>query len=218
MPMEEQKYFKQALSDFTYDAACGGAIRHLADLGYSVGQIVEQLSFPVPYERVQKTVWEYFLENGVLLLEEPGKGKAPEKADYVREYDKYGKASFRRVTHAPKAVEEVLFKEKSFDADRDGDFAVYLTKKCAENGTDAYVLLDFVKAGSEKGAVVESVQGLSALNTRQQDYIKGLLYQKSRPVYHRLNAFMRDIAIRLYESGNYHGRCYFIKTGEMIRL
>lgn len=44
MPMEEQKYFKQAISNFTYEAACGGAIRHLADLGYSVRKIMEQLS------------------------------------------------------------------------------------------------------------------------------------------------------------------------------
>lgn len=37
--------FQSALSDFTYDVACGGAIRHLADLGYTVHQITERLDF-----------------------------------------------------------------------------------------------------------------------------------------------------------------------------
>jgi len=39
--MEEpkQEYFKKSLSDFTFDMASGGAIRHLADRGYTVEQI-----------------------------------------------------------------------------------------------------------------------------------------------------------------------------------
>ena len=49
--MAEQEYFKNALSDFTYEAASGGAIRHLADLGYTVKQICEQLSFPTAISR-----------------------------------------------------------------------------------------------------------------------------------------------------------------------
>lgn len=49
--MAEQEYFKSALSDFTYEAASGGAIRHLADLGYTVKQISGQLSFPTPLDR-----------------------------------------------------------------------------------------------------------------------------------------------------------------------
>ena len=220
MPMDEQKYFKQAISNFTYEAACGGAIRHLADLGYSVKQITEQLSFPVPFERVQKTVWEYFLENGVLLLEEPGKGIVQEKADYIREYNKYGKASFRRVVSQNKAVEEIHFREKYFDIERDGDFAGYLTKKCDEHGMDAYALLDFAIEGkTERGAMKKTLKMcFSSLNTHQQDYINGLLGKRRGALYHRINDLMRDIIIRLYENDNYHGKCYFIKTKEMIIL
>ena len=48
--MSEQDFFKSALADFTFEAASGGAIRHLADLGYTVKQITEQLSFPTPCE------------------------------------------------------------------------------------------------------------------------------------------------------------------------
>ena len=197
--MEEQKYFKQAISNFTFEAACGGAIRHLADLGYSVKQITEQLSYPVSYEKVQKAVWEYFLENGILLLKEPGKEKIQEKADYVKEYNKYGKASFRRVVSQKEAVGEIHFKEKHFHRERDGDFTAYGK---AENGlTKGYPQMKF-----------------PSLDTCQQDYINGLFDKKRLPVYHKINALMRDIIIRLYENNNYHGKCYFIKTKEMIIL
>ena len=91
--MAEQEYFKSALSDFTYEAASGGAIRHLADLGYTVKQISGQLSFPTPFARVQKTVWQRLLDTGVLLMEEPGSGQGLNrgKAGYTMERDKYGR-------------------------------------------------------------------------------------------------------------------------------
>ena len=67
-----QKYFDEALSDFVHDAASGGAIRHLVDLGYSLTQIMQALSYPTPRERVQKTVYRYMLESGMLLKMLPG--------------------------------------------------------------------------------------------------------------------------------------------------
>lgn len=94
----EQTYFQKALSDFVYDMASGGAICHLADLGYTVRQIQEKLDFPTPYERIQKTVWKHLMDTGVIFPEGAEQGKTREKVDYVREYDSYGRASFRRVT------------------------------------------------------------------------------------------------------------------------
>ena len=44
--MSEQDFFKSALSNFTHEAASGGAIRHLADLGYTVDWITRELTFP----------------------------------------------------------------------------------------------------------------------------------------------------------------------------
>ncbi len=52
----QQKYFKKSLSDFTFDVASLDAVRHLADRGYTVNQIVRMLDFPTPYDRVQQTV------------------------------------------------------------------------------------------------------------------------------------------------------------------
>lgn len=92
----EQNYFQSALSDFVFDMASGGAICHLTDLGFTVKQIQEKLAYPTPYEKVQKAVWKHLLDTGVIAMEEQEEKR--EKVEYVREYDSYGKASFRRVT------------------------------------------------------------------------------------------------------------------------
>lgn len=49
--MDEPSYFQNALSSFVTDAACGGAIRHLVDIGYTLDQIVERLDYPAPGPR-----------------------------------------------------------------------------------------------------------------------------------------------------------------------
>lgn len=68
---KEPGYFEHALSDFMHDAASGGAIRHLVDLGYTTDQIMGRLDFPTPRARVEKTVCQHMLETGLLLEELP---------------------------------------------------------------------------------------------------------------------------------------------------
>lgn len=68
---EQPKYFQEALGDFVHDAASGGAIRHLLDLGYTTDAIMQRLEFPTPRERVEKTVYRYLIEKGVLMEELP---------------------------------------------------------------------------------------------------------------------------------------------------
>lgn len=214
--MSEQKYFQNALSNFTYEAASGGAIRHLADLGYSVKQIEEQLTFPTPYEKIQKTVWEHLLDTGVLLLEEPGQKRHYEKADFVKEYGKYGKTSFRRITGNAVDMEQISWKEHHFIEGKDGKLKDYLAEKCQKNGMDgAYVCCDFGLCQINEPK--KSAERMQLLNQRQKDYVTGLFCQK-RIVYHRLDPNMREIIVRLYEKGAYHGNCYFIKTEEKIVL
>ncbi|MDE7277089.1 MAG: hypothetical protein K2N98_09610 [Lachnospiraceae bacterium] len=67
----KESYFQAALSDFTFDVAAGGAIRHLTDRGYSVEQIMRELSYPVPRARVEKAVYRHLLESRILLPELP---------------------------------------------------------------------------------------------------------------------------------------------------
>ena len=54
-----EDYFKGALTNFSQDAANGGAIRHLWNRGYSIREIMGQLDFPANYERVQNVVWSF---------------------------------------------------------------------------------------------------------------------------------------------------------------
>lgn len=213
--MSEQDYFKSALADFTFEAASGGAIRHLADLGYTVKQITEQLSFPTPYLRVQKAVRERLLETGVLLSQEPGSGRgnAPSPA-YVVDYDKYGRTSFRRAKASEETPEKILWRERTFDDKKDGRLAGYLAEKCGENGEEkSFVFCDFgLKMEKEPALFERTVQ---VLDERARDYIYGL-FQGQRACYHRLNGRMREIVAALYEKEEYHSTCYFIKTQEKV--
>lgn len=241
--MAQQEYFKSALSDFTYEAASGGAIRHLTDLGYTVKQISEQLSFPTPYERVQKTVWQRLLETGVILTEEPGSGKTQRqaKAEYVMERDKYGRISFRRVAAKEAGVETgaVCWKERTFmaggeaavlrreryaaadrraevtDAERSRRLAVYLAEKCRENDGDAYLSCRFGLLQRKRPSDLEAV--LAVLNERQREYITGLPWEAGI-CYHRLDQRMQEIAASLCRAGKLQETCYFRKTAEKVAL
>lgn len=211
--MSEQDYFKKALSNFTYDAASGGAIHHLADRGYTVKQIMERLSFPTPYERVQKTVWEHFVNTGVLLLEEPGSDKQREKVTYVRDYDKYGRTSFRCVKIPQDSAEMMIWQEHHLNNSNKDGLTDYFLTKCMQNGEEqSYVSCNFGLQSKEKSAKV-----LERLEEEQRDYILGLPWER-KICYHRLDRRMREIICTLYEQGEYHGICYFSKKREKIVL
>ena len=90
------KEFNKALGNFINDAAAGGAVRHLADLGYSISKISEELNYPISKERIAGFMWEHFLNTGKISLEEPE--PTHEKASFVKEQDEFGRISFRRVT------------------------------------------------------------------------------------------------------------------------
>lgn len=214
--MSEQEYFKNALANFMYEAASGDAICHLADQGYTVRQMKEQLAFPTSYEKIQKTVWKHLCSTGVLLLTEPGSGKQQEKITYVKDYDKYGKTSFRRVVLPANGTEAVHWKEWQFSENEHGTLAAYLIKKCSENGEDtAYISCDFGLLSRKDPVLFE--KAMRILEEHQRDYILGIPWEK-KIVYHRLNQQMRDIVIRLYENGEFHGSCYFIKIGEKVLI
>ena len=108
--MAENKYFANALSNFMHDFASGGAIRHLANQGHTVREIHDMLDYPTPMERIQDTVWKYFLETGRISLEDPEGSRTLEKVRYVRDGDAYGHESFRRVTEVAERPSEIYVK------------------------------------------------------------------------------------------------------------
>ncbi len=89
MKDDTNRYFAKALQDFTFDVACGAAIRHLHELGYTPEQIADRLDYPISAERVKGYVDKLGTagENG-----QTG-------ADYeiVLDHDEYGRSSFVRV-------------------------------------------------------------------------------------------------------------------------
>lgn len=220
--MEGQKYFKNALGDFTFEAACGGEIRHLVDLGYTVRQIAERLSYPVSFGRVQQAVWKYLTDTGTVLLEEPGKGAQREPPVFVKEYDQYGKPSFRRVRGNAGERKEICWKERGFSGRGAKELELFLAEECKRNGEDcSYIACRFGCQG------IKWEQALQGLEERQREYIKGLPWER-RVVYHRLDRRMREIAVRLYGmegdsdgccGGTWDdGACYFMKAEEKVFL
>ncbi len=182
------KDFRQALSDFSFEAACGGAIRHLTDLGFTVKQMEERLDFPVSAERIREAVWKHLADTGVVCLEDPRPLSSAAdcaaalgapggmRINYVREYDSYGRASFRRVAEADnRRVAGGVYLVCEFGSLRDKDPEKYR-------------------------------QILALLDTRQAEYIAGLPWPRGK-VWHRADERMLEIFKRIREAGLEQGVC-----------
>ncbi|MCM1268014.1 MAG: hypothetical protein NC302_08925 [Bacteroidales bacterium] len=165
--MEKPTYFQSALSSFVTDAACGGAVRHLTDIGYTLDQIVERLDYPAPRAKVQQLMMDYLYESRVLLREEPSEALFAAKEQFVQEQDAYGRRTMRKIIVDRNGQENVtyaselnlvsqkekaaqtqgfLWKEIVYDPSRDGKLTELLHKKCEENGeTYSYIVCPFGK-------------------------------------------------------------------------
>lgn len=212
--MGEQSPFQSALADFTYDVASGGAIRHLTDLGYTAKEISETLSYPTPMKRIREQMWKRLLETDVILTREPGSPK--ESTRFVRDYDKYGRTSFRKVSETVSQESRVCASEIEVRvSDKERLFAL-LQCKIAENGAKAsYAACDFGLLMADEPEKYREL--LSMLDERSREYVEGLPWER-KLLYHRLNERMQKIAFRLLEVGLWRGDCYFLATGERIRL
>ena len=163
--MDETNYFQNALSGFTTEVACGGAVRHLTDIGYTLDQMVDRLDYPAPRAKVQRIMMAYLYESRVLLREEPSEELFAPQAQFVQEQDAYGRRSMRKVNTdynsqtnvtdarnltrmsgrekaAPSQV--FLWKESVYDPKRDGKLTELLHRKCEKYGeTYSYVTCPF---------------------------------------------------------------------------
>lgn len=211
MQEEHNNYFKSALSDFAFDVACGAQIRHLADLGYTVSRMMGELDISVPYGIVQKTVTEHLCKTGVLTSKKPD-SEPTAKTEFVREYDSYGRPSFRRVVTTESGMAAIRWQKRIYEPVADGKLLSFLNRKTEENGEEfSYISCDFGCTS------LETAEYMEVLDRRQREYIEGILWEKSR-MYHRITQQIREIVSRLYDQGLYEGECYFKKTGEHIIL
>ncbi len=207
------KYFENALSNFVFDMAGGSAVCHMADKGYSVKKIQEILEYPLPFEKIQKTVWEHLLKQKVLLLDEPGT-ETKEKIVYVEKHGKYGRTSFCGVAVPDNDYKDIIWHETFYHKDSMQPFPVYITNQCHKNGEGlAYVSCDFgilKKQDLHKFEILMNV-----LDSRKREYIEGLPWTNHR-VYHQLDLHMQEILYMLYEQGLYNGCCYFMELEEKV--
>ncbi len=216
--MGENRYFREALADFVQETAYGGAVRHLADRGYTVAQIMERLEYPAPYERVRRMVWEHLKDRGVILCDEPGSGRPRERFSYVKEYDRNGKPTFRRVPESREEPGAVSWREGILGADAvawAGGLPPLLEAKLVENGAESsYASCDFGRTAAREpelyGRMLDALSG-------EREYVEGLPWERAR-VYHRLDSHMREILALLVPAGLYQGELFFVKTGERIRI
>lgn len=213
--MAKQEYFQSALADFAFDMASGGAIRHLADQGYTVEEIRKRLDFPTPPERVAQTMRKHFEETGVLLYGKPGQD-GQERYAWVTEYDRYGKKTFRRMSLAEDNAFPAIQKERSYRKEIDGNLQDLLAARCAQNGEEtAYASCDFGLLRMRAPGQFD--RALACLPKRHRDYILEIFTQR-KAAWHRLDRRMREIVAALYENGEYHGACCFCKLGEKLTI
>ena len=232
--MDETNYFQSALSNFVTDAACGGAIRHLVDIGYTLDQIVERLDYPAPRAKVKRIMMAYLYESHILLREEPSEELFAAKVQFVQEQDAYGRRSMRKIMVDPNSqnimtnasdsmissqqgkvaqTQVFLWKESVYDPKGDGKLTELLYGKSEKNGvTYSYVSCPFGELENDQYS-----QNISCLNSRQQEYLRGIRWDQ--PVlYHRLDQRMLEIIGKLYEAGAYSGVSFFAASREKITI
>lgn len=236
--MDESRIFQSALSNFATDVACGGAIRHLTDIGYTLDQIVARLDYPVSREKAQRIMMEYLFQSRVLMREEPSDALFEEQTQFDVEQDAYGRRTLRKVksdqmsqtkmtdmTELTKLslreqgakLKGLPWRESVYDTKQDGKLTDLLYKKCEKDGgLYSYVSCDFALFQSDfLGQDTERPPCI--LNNRQREYLAGIRWEK--PVlYHRLDQRMREILGKLYEAGAYGGVCFFAASREKIRI
>lgn len=217
--MPDESYFQSALSNFTREMAYGGSIRHLTDQGYTVKQISEHLSFPAPMEQIRRQVWKRLLDTEVILTDVPGGNT--EKTEYVQEYNKNGRVSFRKVSKKiPQEtiihwqVSEINYGTDVLGTRKLSNIRNLLKHKISDNGeTCSYTSCEF---GILKVHDPERYyKMLHTLDNDQKEYIEGLPWENRR-VYHRLNLRMAEILLQIAATGLWQGDCYFLKTKEQL--
>lgn len=115
--MEGQKggYFQAALSDFMFDVAAGGAIRHLTDRGHSVEQIMKELDYPVARSKVEKAVYRHLVESSILMSVLPAENEKM-RIHHLQTDVKEDRNKFKKelVKHIEKYGEENSYMECPF--------------------------------------------------------------------------------------------------------
>ena len=188
--MNNSNYFNKALHDMVFENACGAAIKRLADKSFPISYIIKELDYPVSFERVQKYVWKYYLDNKILIYPENEKeldyetrcvdgnkiiiiNKPRIKKTFVKEQGPYGKTTFRQV-----------ITDETVNSDNNDN-----------NLTDIkYIACDFGILKYDNPD--EFLRLLNRLDTEDRAYVMDMPWENKR-IYHILEGRMTSIYTKL---------------------
>jgi hypothetical protein len=231
--MGEKDIFREALNNFTFDVASGGAIAHLADLGFTPSEIQKRLDFPTPYEQVREAYLKWLLDKKIIVEDRAEFGRRQEKRHFVTEYDDYGHKSFRLVVeHGDEDMTESdpeKFENVCFAPNVHGSFGDFLKCYCCgdSNGNTGKV-----SASDVKNAYVSCNFGIRAKHSPQKysaflaplekdsrlfHYVDDIPWQP-KEVWHLLDERMRGIIAILYEQSSYHGTILLFDKRQQIQF
>ena len=100
-----EEYFNKSLSHFVKDFACKGEVVSKFKNKKPISKIVKELSFPVAEESVIKILWEYLIDNNIVLLYDID-NKKNEQVDYEKKVNAVGKVHFEAVKKSKISKEE----------------------------------------------------------------------------------------------------------------
>lgn len=91
-----EEYFNKNLSHFIKDFACKGEVIAKYKNKKPISKIARELSFPISEESVIQILWEYLIDNNIVLLYDVD-SKENEQVDYEKKVDAVGKVHFEAV-------------------------------------------------------------------------------------------------------------------------
>lgn len=90
------EHFNKTLSNFVKDFACRNEVIAKFNNKKPISVIVKELTFPISEEAVITIIWDYLIENNIILLHEPGSDENLQY-DIVRKDGELGKTYFEKV-------------------------------------------------------------------------------------------------------------------------
>ena len=129
-----EEYFNKTLSNFVKDFACRNEVIAKFNNKKPISVIVKELTFPISEEAVIAIIWDYLVENNIILLHEPGSDENLQY-DIVRKDGELGKTYFEKVKKGGinksdyKAINIKELKADKSRYDKLGDFKKELLEK-----------------------------------------------------------------------------------------
>lgn len=90
------QYFNKNLSHFVQDFACRNEVIAKFNNKKTISQIVKEITFPISEESIIQMIWEYMIENNIILLYEPSSSEN-QQYDIVKKTSPLGKTHFVQV-------------------------------------------------------------------------------------------------------------------------